>query len=151
MAWFSPELIQTRHSLLAIFIRLFWYLTLNFTLKQWNGGVFPALIEQIYGYSLYLQRVGIRLANLTFIFIPSPRNTFGRKANNHLCFAHYPRTKHIEVYCHFVRDKLINEEVVTPYMKSEDQLADLFTKALGRDRVEFLCNKLGLYDIYSPA
>nr|GFA71116.1 retrovirus-related Pol polyprotein from transposon TNT 1-94 [Tanacetum cinerariifolium] len=32
----------------------------------------------------------------------------------------------------------------TRWSTSEYQLADLFTKALGRDRIEFLTNKLGM-------
>ena len=31
------------------------------------------------------------------------------------------------------------------------QIADMFTKALSKTRLGLLCNKLGLYDIYSPA
>nr|GFB06418.1 ribonuclease H [Tanacetum cinerariifolium] len=30
------------------------------------------------------------------------------------------------------------------FINTEYQLADLFTKALGRDRIEFLINKLGM-------
>ena len=37
------------------------------------------------------------------------------------------------------------------HVKSTDQLADLFTKALGGIRVKFVCNKLGAYDMYAPA
>jgi hypothetical protein len=42
----------------------------------------------------------------------------------------HERTKHIEVNCHFARDKILSEDIFTPFMKSGDQLADMFTKPL---------------------
>ena len=63
----------------------------------------------------------------------------------------YERTKHIEVDCHYVRKKLLQNVIKTSHMKSEDRLADLFTKSFGGSRVKYICNKLKTYSIYVPA
>ena len=63
----------------------------------------------------------------------------------------HERTKHIEIDCHFVREKLVEGVIKTEFVNSNDQLADIFTKSLKGPRVEYLCNKLGAYNIYAPA
>ncbi|RVW79787.1 Retrovirus-related Pol polyprotein from transposon RE1 [Vitis vinifera] len=46
----------------------------------------------------------------------------------------HERTKHIEVDCHFIREKIASGCVATSFVNSNDQLADIFTKSLrGRD------------------
>jgi hypothetical protein len=35
------------------------------------------------------------------------------------------------VDCHFVREKIQTKEIKTPFVKSRDQLADVFTKGFG--------------------
>ena len=58
--------------------------------------------------------------------------------------------KHIEVDCHFIRDKLVFGNVVTFYVPTGHQLADILTKALGRKHFEFLLRKLGICDLHAP-
>ncbi|RVW89607.1 Retrovirus-related Pol polyprotein from transposon RE2 [Vitis vinifera] len=62
----------------------------------------------------------------------------------------HERTKHIEVDCHFIREKIASGCVVTSFVNSNDQLADIFTKSLRGLRIKYICNKLGAYDIYAP-
>ena len=63
----------------------------------------------------------------------------------------HERTKHIEVDCHCVREKIQAKEIETPFVKSQDQLADVFTKGLGTRVFEDIISKLGLFDIYNPS
>ncbi|XP_062028543.1 uncharacterized mitochondrial protein AtMg00810-like [Rosa rugosa] len=62
----------------------------------------------------------------------------------------HERTRHIEMDCHFIRDKILNGSVSTRYVGSLQQLADIFTKALGKDKFKALLCKLGVLDIHSP-
>ena len=59
------------------------------------------------------------------------------------------RTKHIEIDYHVVREKIQLGLISTGYVKTREQLGDIFTKALSGDRVSYLCNKLGMIDIYA--
>nr|GEZ11653.1 retrovirus-related Pol polyprotein from transposon TNT 1-94 [Tanacetum cinerariifolium] len=49
----------------------------------------------------------------------------------------------ISIY-HFIKEQVENGVIELYFVNTEYQLADLFTKALGRDRIEFLTTKLGI-------
>nr|GEZ21433.1 retrovirus-related Pol polyprotein from transposon TNT 1-94 [Tanacetum cinerariifolium] len=56
----------------------------------------------------------------------------------------HSRSKHIDIRYHFIKEKVENGVIELYFVNTEYQLADLFTKALGRDIIELLTNKLGM-------
>ena len=54
----------------------------------------------------------------------------------------HARSKHIKVDYHFVREKLLNKDLVVEYISTSDQLADVFIKSLNSPRFHFLVHKL---------
>uniref|UniRef100_A0A803PJW6 Uncharacterized protein n=1 Tax=Cannabis sativa TaxID=3483 RepID=A0A803PJW6_CANSA len=54
----------------------------------------------------------------------------------------HARCKHIEIDQHFVCDQILNNEVSVRYVSSVDQIADILTKSLPKDRFHYLKNKL---------
>jgi hypothetical protein len=56
----------------------------------------------------------------------------------------HARTKHIEIYYHFVREKVVNKQLDVRFISSKDQLPDIFTKSLSFTRFTIPRNKLTL-------
>ncbi|GKB07808.1 retrovirus-related pol polyprotein from transposon TNT 1-94 [Tanacetum coccineum] len=54
----------------------------------------------------------------------------------------YSRTKHIDVCYHFIKEQVENGVVELYFVKTNYQLADIFTKALARERFKFLIKRL---------
>ena len=53
-------------------------------------------------------------------------------------------TKHIEIDDHFIREKVLSKEIDVRFVPSEEQTADVFTKALFVSKFHYLCSKLSL-------
>lgn len=62
----------------------------------------------------------------------------------------HDRTKHVEVDRHFIKEKLNQKIIQFPFVKSEDQLADVLTKAVSRKVFQNVISKLSMLDIYAP-
>nr|GEV27003.1 uncharacterized mitochondrial protein AtMg00810-like [Tanacetum cinerariifolium] len=56
----------------------------------------------------------------------------------------HSRSKHIDIRYHFKKEQVENGVIELYFVNTEYQLVDIFTKAFGRERLEFLTNKLGM-------
>ena len=55
------------------------------------------------------------------------------------------RTKHIEVHYHYVREQHNAGLINLIYFSTHDNVADIFTKALSREKFETFRKSLGLF------
>ncbi|KAG3034650.1 hypothetical protein PC121_g4983 [Phytophthora cactorum] len=65
-------------------------------------------------------------------YVMAANPTFGR------------RTRHIELKWHYVREQVRKKELYTRKVRSQDNLAYLFTKPLAKSRFESLSAKIGM-------
>ena len=59
----------------------------------------------------------------------------------------HDRTKHIAVHHHFIRDEVENGTIRPEYIPTDDQVADVLTKPVSREKFESFSVDLGLSDV----
>ena len=64
-------------------------------------------------------------------------------ANNPVFHA---RRKHIEVHYHYIREKVLAHEIDLVYVGTHEQVADIFTKSLGAEKLHKFRDMLGVQD-----
>ncbi|GJW30087.1 hypothetical protein Tco_0046962 [Tanacetum coccineum] len=119
---------------------------------QWSRN--PNWMKIHKGKPLTLKHYRGMVGTLMYLTASRPDLTFA------VCMCAWYQAKPIEKHLHALMQKLImrvakivdevhleqveNEVVELYFVNTEYQLADIFTKALGRERIEFLINKLGM-------
>jgi len=63
---------------------------------------------------------------------------------------HHDRTKHVEIDCHFIKEKINDRIIKLLHTTSSHQIADILTKALPIANYENLRSRLGMIDTYDP-
>ncbi|GJV06960.1 hypothetical protein Tco_1344616 [Tanacetum coccineum] len=56
----------------------------------------------------------------------------------------HSRTKHIHTRYHFIKEQVENGIIELYFVRTEYQLADMFTKALSEDRFQYLVRRIGM-------
>ncbi|GKB38125.1 putative RNA-directed DNA polymerase [Tanacetum coccineum] len=60
----------------------------------------------------------------------------------------HERTKHVEMDCYFVRERVESKEIIPMKISSKMQIADLLTKGLAAQQLQFL---LGIANLHAPS
>ncbi|GKD43687.1 hypothetical protein Tco_1268332 [Tanacetum coccineum] len=86
-----------------------------------------------------------QLTDYSFVFNKIPLYCDNRSAIA-LCYnnVQHSRSKHIDIRHHFIREQVEKGVVELYFVMTDYQLADIFTKALLRERFEFLLPRLDM-------
>ncbi len=60
---------------------------------------------------------------------------------------YHARTKDIEVHYHFIREKILAKEIDLIHVSTEDQVANIFTKALGTNKLRKFLKMFGVLEV----
>ncbi|XP_023732208.1 uncharacterized mitochondrial protein AtMg00810-like [Lactuca sativa] len=63
----------------------------------------------------------------------------------------HERTKHVEMDCYFVRERVQSKEIVPMHISSKMQLADLLTKGLTAQQLQFLLGKISITNLHATS
>ncbi|GJS46494.1 hypothetical protein Tco_0596615 [Tanacetum coccineum] len=115
--------------------------------KQKSTAISTTEAEYIAMYGCCAQILWMRsqLTDYGFAFNKIPLYCDNRRAIALYCNnVQHSRSKHIDIRHHFIREQVNNGVVELYFVTTDYQLADIFTKALPRERFEFLLLRLGM-------
>ena len=95
---------------------------------------------------ILLEELGFKQGNPMILY--SDSTSAIKLANNPV---YHEKTKHVEVDCLFIQEKIKKEDALLVQVPTEDQLADFLTKAITKAKLHFVLSKLCIVNIYAPA
>nr|GFA35894.1 retrotransposon protein, putative, Ty1-copia subclass [Tanacetum cinerariifolium] len=112
--------------------------------RRSTSGSVQFLEERLISWSSKRQKSAV-ISNYGLAFNKIPMYCDNKSAIALCCNnVQHSRSKHIDIRYHFIKEQVENGVIELYFINTEYQLTDLFTKALGRDRIDFLINKLGM-------
>jgi len=112
--------------------------TLSMVEAEYMG--FSRVTTQALWISKYLSEIGLPMSKPITIFADNNGSISHSLNNKNHC-----RTKHIDVQHHFVKDQVKLGNINFQYIPSANNIADLFTKPLPREKIHQFTEKLCLY------
>ncbi|GJZ24296.1 retrovirus-related pol polyprotein from transposon TNT 1-94 [Tanacetum coccineum] len=89
------------------------------------------------------------ISNYGFYFNKIPLYCDNKSAITLCCNnVQHSRAKHIDIRYHFIKEQVENGIVELYFVRTEYQLADIFTKPFPRERFNFLIDKLGMRSMF---
>ena len=59
----------------------------------------------------------------------------------------HAQTMHIEVHYHFIWERVLTGNIDLVYVGTDEEVADIFTKALGAEKICKFCTMLGIQEL----
>ncbi|GKC46843.1 retrovirus-related pol polyprotein from transposon TNT 1-94 [Tanacetum coccineum] len=113
---------------------------IHYTMGLWYPKDMPVSITAL---SMQLRIITVKDYEFEFNKIPlycDNKSAIALCCNN----VQHSRSKHIDIRHHFIREQVENRVVELYFVETNYQLADILTKALPRERFEFLLPRLGM-------
>ncbi|MCO5559931.1 hypothetical protein L7F22_013535 [Adiantum nelumboides] len=110
------------------------------TKAKYRGAV--AVACEVAWLKKLLQDLGIQVQDSVVIYYDNINSI--QLARNPVFHA---RTKHIEVHYHFIRERILDGDINLDYVSTEDHVVNLFTKALGVEKLQRFKGMLRLQDM----
>jgi hypothetical protein len=106
-------------------------ITLSSTEVEYRGATTTIVACEVVWLQKLFSDLGQLVDAVTIIYCDNINSIL--LANNPV---YHARTKHIEVHYHFIREKVLAKEINLIHVNIEDQVADIFTKALSTDKLK---------------